>query len=54
MVDLEKLLTGDAMKNPVLHNGDTVYISKTKYDWKRIFFFAGGLNTIKELLGFNW
>ncbi|GAB6099374.1 hypothetical protein JCM16358_12530 [Halanaerocella petrolearia] len=55
ILDLERLFNNQE-QNPVLKDGDTIYILESKYNfkklsfWKNVFFFVGGLNEIKDLL----
>jgi len=51
-VDLDRLLDGVKEEDLLLHDGAKVYVVEAEYNWPEIFFFFGGLNTMKEFFGF--
>ena len=47
----DKFGMGAAVRGPRLDDGDVIFVPETKQiDWERVFFFLGGLLTLKELL----
>lgn len=52
-VDLQNYLVDfQGQGNPYLEAGDMVIVTEADYiDWEQIFFFIGGLNTLRQILG---
>ncbi len=55
-VDLGKYFYGQAREENIpLQPGDVVVVREVgTFDWEQLFFFIGGLKTIKDFLGISW
>ncbi len=55
-VDLGKYFYGKAREENIpLQPGDVVVVKEVgTFDWEQLFFFVGGLRTIKDFLGISW